>query len=353
MIEKAVDFIKGINGKTALIFDNDGDGIGAAAIIAKYLKTIFNRYPETVPKIDDPFFLREADFEKIRDFSFIITLDVPFDERPKYILKLAKKSKVLVIDHHQVHKNLNGHRNIVHVNPELCQTKFPSYKYCVSKIVYDILSRVNNIEGSDWLSAIGIVNDKCEDTWKDFLDNVYRKYSISAKDLRLVNDIVNSGYYHSGEKGVKVGYKACLEASSPVDIIMARTPSSKKLKRFYNSIEKEIASVMKSWKKKAEIFEDKKLIILRLDTKISINSPISSKISTEKPNYTVIVARKKGDMTSASFRRQDEKINCGKLANNLTKNLRNAKGGGHIPAAGATIMSKNWKIFREKILDLL
>jgi single-stranded DNA-specific DHH superfamily exonuclease len=353
MLEKAVKFINNIDGKkAAVIFDNDGDGIGSAAMIAKFLKTIFKKYPEAISKTSDLYFITKEIFQRLRKFDFIITLDIAFDEKPEHILKLAKKSKILVIDHHQIHENLNKYKNIVHINPELWQTKFPSYKYCVSKIVYDIISKISNTENLEWLTGIGIVNDKCEDVWKDFLNRTCKKYKISLRELKLVNDIITSGYYYSGIKGAKIGYQACLEASSPLDILSASTPSSKKLKNFYNSIEREIVSITKNWKKNAEVFEDKKLIILELNTKFSVNSPISTKISTEKPDYTVIVARKKGKETFISLRRQDKKINCGELASSAIKNLKNAKGGGHIPAAGASIMSKDWKIFRKRILEL-
>lgn len=353
MIEKAAEFIRGIDGKVAIIYDNDGDGIGAASIISKAFKNIFGKYPKAEAKTNDPFFINQNTFQAIKDFGFIITVDISFDEKPSYILKLAKKSKILIIDHHQIHENLNKYKNIAHVNPELWKTKFPSYGYCVSKIAYDALSEITNTENLDWLAGMGIVNDKCEIFWKTFLDDIYRKYKITSKELRLVNDIVNSGYYHSGLKGVQTAYKACLEASSPSDITKARTPSSEKLKRFYNSIEREIATVIKNWKKNAEIIENKKLIILKLHTKSSINSPISTKISEEKPHYTVVVMREKDGMIFTSLRHQDKKVNCGELAGNATKNLENAKGGGHVPAAGASIMSKDWKVFKKRLVASL
>ena len=349
IIENAVNFIKNIDGETAIIYDNDGDGISSTAIFSRVLKS----HAKTVAKTGDEFFISEKIFQKIKKFNFIITLDIPFDERPYYILKLAKKSKVLVIDHHQIHKNLNVFKNVLHVNPELWQNNFPSFKYCVSKIIFDIMSMIKSIENLDWLAAIGIVNDKCEDLWKDFLDSIYEKYNIKFSDIKLANDIINSGYYCFGTRGAEIGYKACLEATSPKDIINAKTPNSRKLKILYKRIEKEIKMASSKWRKKAEIFEDKKLIILKLDTKLPINSPISTKISIEKPNYTVIVTRKKGNMTFVSLRRQDGKVNCGELAGNATRGLKNAKGGGHVPAAGASITSKEWKFFRSRILDLL
>jgi single-stranded DNA-specific DHH superfamily exonuclease len=355
MMKKAVELLReNGNKKTLIMFDTDGDGIGAASVIFKTLKKVFSKNAEAVPVNHGLYVANEDALKEIkrRKIDFIITVDIPVDEYPKYILTLAKKSKILIIDHHQIHKNLNKYKNILHVNPNLWETEIPSYKYCSSKIVYDICSGLTDIEDLDWLAGIGIVNDMCDDIWKIFLNKIYKKYNLSLSKLRLINDIVNSSYYYSGKMSAKIGYRACLEASSPFDILKARTPSSKKLKKMYNKIEKEIASSIKNWKGNAEIFENKKLIILRLKTRFPISSPISTTISLEKPNYTVVVAREEGKMTYMSLRRQDKRIDCGKIASSITKNLKSSSGGGHIPAAGAHILSKDWGILRKRILDL-
>jgi single-stranded DNA-specific DHH superfamily exonuclease len=355
MLKKAAEFLKEIdNKKTLIIFDTDGDGIGSAAILAKTMKRIFKRMPEAMPANHGLSFIDSSMVKKIKSkkFDAIITVDAAVDEKPEYVLELAKKSRILIIDHHQIHRNLNNSK-ILHVNPNLWKTKFVSYKYCTSKIVYDICSKLTNIEDLDWLAGIGIVNDKSEDTWKGFLKGVYKKYKISSPKLRLTNDIITSGYCYSGRKGVMTGYRACLETSSPVDILRAKTNNTRRLKKFYDIIEGEIVSEMKNWKRNAEIIEDKKLIILKLNTKFSISSPISTKISFEKPHYTVLVIRKNGKVFYMSLRRQDKEVDCGRIAEKVIKNLKDASGGGHIPAAGIHIMSKDWKIFRKRVLELL
>lgn len=355
MLKEAAEFLKEFgNKKTLIIFDTDGDGIGSAAILAKTIKRVFKRMPEAMPANHGLSFIDSSMVKKIKSkkFDVIITVDAAVDEKPEYVFELAKKSRILIIDHHQIHRNLNSYK-ILHVNPNLWKTKFVSYKYCTSKIVYDICSKLTNIEDLDWLAGIGIVNDKSEDTWKDFLGVVYKKYKISPPKLRLTNDIITSGYSYSGSKGVMTGYKACLEASSPVDILRAKTSNTRRLKKFYDVIEGEIVSEMKNWRRNAEIIEDKKLIILRLNTRFSISSPISTKISFENPHYTVLVIRKHGKVIYMSFRRQDKEVDCGRIAEKAVKNLKDASGGGHIPAAGIHIMSKDWKIFRKRLLELL
>ncbi len=356
MLKGVADFIKkNGNKKTVIIFDTDGDGIGAATILVKTFKRIFNKTPKTIPANHSLFFTTKDIHQEIKkkEFDTVITVDMAVDERPNYILKLAKKSKILIIDHHQVHKNLNKYKNILHINPILLKIKIPPYKYCTSKIVYDICKELTDIEDLDWLVGIGIVNDKCEEKWKDFLNKIYKKYNLSLSELKLINNMITSSYYHSGIEGIKIGFKACLEASSPIDILKMKTANSKKLRKFYDIIEKEINLTIKKWKKNAKIIENKKLIILELNTNFSISSPISTKISFEKPNYTIIVTRKKDKITYVSLRRQDKKINCGRIARMATKNLKNSNGGGHIPAAGAHIMTKDWNEFVKRILTLL
>jgi len=354
MLKKAVDFIKkNGNKKTVIIFDTDGDGIGAAAILAKTFKKLFKKTPKAMPADHGLLFITKKMFKENKKFDIVITVDIAIDEKPDYILKLAKKSKVLIIDHHQIHRNLNRIKNILHFNPSLWKIKIPSYKYCTSKIVYDICNKLTNIEDLDWLAGMGIVNDRGEDVWKVFLNKIYKKHNLSLSKLKLINNIITSSYHHSGASGVKIGYKVCLESSSPLDILKAKTPNSKKLKKFYDAIEKEIILTMKNWKRNAEIIENKKLIILKLNTKFSINSPISTKVSEEKPHYTVVVAREKNKMIYMSLRRQDKKVNCGKKATKISESLKNSSGGGHMPAAGIHIMSKDWKTFRKRILSLL
>ena len=73
-------------------------------------------------------------------------------------------------------------------------------------------------------------------------------------------------------------------------------------------------------------------------------------LSIRNPNYTFVIFRKMGDFTNISLRRQDGKVDCGKLAMLATKNLKNSNGGGHTPAAGAFIMTRDLEKFKENVL---
>lgn len=360
MMKKAIEFIKNCKGKTVLVYDTDGDGIGAAVIVAKTLERLFSKFPVAIPNSHDENFITKKLYKEIlkQKPKFIITLDMPADQGLDFVLKLAKKSKILVIDHHQIHNNLNKFENIVHLNPVFLKIKMLPYKYCVSKIAYDICSKIINIEDLNWLAGIGIINDYCGEEWKDFLDEVYKKYTdLIGKELYSFDSnlgyichLISSGYYF-GKKYRGLGYKACLEAPSPAELLKAETPISKKLKKLYEKVETEIKKAMKNWKKDAEIVENKKLIFLKLKTKMLIQSPISTKISLEKPDYTIVVINTSNEKAYISIRRRDGKVDCGKLASTVVKGLKNSSGGGHVPAAGANILKKDLEEFKNRMFN--
>jgi len=364
MIEKAADFIKKCNEKTAIIYDVDGDSIGSAVIIAKTIERLFNYIPETFIISHDLFAVDRGIYKEINDerISNVIIVDISVDEEPSYILKMAKKSKVLILDHHQIRKDLNKFENILHVNPFFWNSKVEPVKYCVSKLSYDVCSTITDIEDLAWLAALGIINDYCGETWKEFLDKLYQRYPILKEgsepysfdsNLGLIDHIVTSGYYHSGIRGSKIAYEACLEATSPLDLLEFKTPKSRVLKNFYDEVQKEIKAVMVSWKKDAEIHEDKKLVFLELKTKFAIKSPISTMLGIKNPNCTFVIFRRQGNYFNISLRREDGKVDCGKLAELATKNLEEGGGGGHIPAAGAHIMAKDLEKFKESVIKIL
>jgi oligoribonuclease NrnB/cAMP/cGMP phosphodiesterase (DHH superfamily) len=364
MIDKAVNFIKNCNEKTAIIYDIDGDSIGSAIIVAKTIERLFDYIPTAFIINHELFTVDKGIYKEVIDKKVknVIIVDVAIDETPEYVLKIDKKVKILILDHHQVHRDLNKFSNIIHVNPYFWNSKVEPVKYCTSKLTYDICSRITDIEDLVWLAGLGIINDYCGEQWKDFLDKLYEKYPILKKgkepysfesNFGLIDHIVTSGYYHSGLRGGKIAYEACLEASSPLDLLEARTSKAKTLMEFYCEVQEEINKVMSNWRKYAEIHEDKKLVFLELKTRFAIKSPISTMLGIRNPNYTFIIFREKGNFIQISLRREDGKVDCGKLAEFATKNLENANGGGHAPAAGANIMANDLEKFKENVLKYL
>jgi hypothetical protein len=209
---------------------------------------------------------------------------------------------------------------------------------------------------------LGIINDYCGEQWKDFLDTVYERYPVLKEgkepysfdsNLGLINHMITSGYYHSGLRGGKLAFEACLEVSSPLDLLEAKTSKAKILRDLYLEVQEEIDYIVNNWENFAETYKDKKLVFIELKTKFSIQSPISTILSIRNPNLTLVIYRKKGEFVHVSIRRNDGKVDCGRLAEFATKGLENANGGGHKPAAGAHVLAKDLDKFKENILNFL
>jgi len=364
MIEKAVNFIKSCSEKTAIIYDIDGDSIGSAVIIAKTIERLFDYIPQAFIISHELLASEKGIFKKINDKKIknVVIVDISIDEEPEPILKIAKTSNVMIIDHHQIHNDLNKFDNIIQVNPFFLNTKIEPFRYCTSKLTYDICSRATDIKDLAWLAGLGIINDYCGEQWKDFLEEIYEKYPSLKEgkepysfnsNFGLIDHMITSGYYHSGMKGGKIAYEACLEAESPLDLLKARTSKARLLKEFHEEVQEDIDKIVEEWKKCAEIYQDKKLVFLELKSRFAIKSPVSTILGIKNPTYTFVIFMIKGDFINISIRREDGKVDCGKLATIATKNLKNASGGGHAPAAGAQIMTSDLKKFKENVINYL
>lgn len=352
MFTKAAALLKGCK-SFLIIFDTDGDGIGSAAIFSKAIERTFGVLPKAMHKENGLSFISDETLERVLGkYDAVIILDITASERPEHVKEMARYSKVLIVDHHQTKNDMNC-ENIVQINPDIIKSKTASHRYCTSKLSYDICANFCDVDDLSWLAAIGIANDMAMKSWQAFLRKVYRKHGINSEKLIEANNIITSSYQFSKKPGNLIGYKACMEASGPEDILKARTSNAKKLWRFYSIIEGEIRKNVESWRKNACVFEDKKLLILEIKTRFSISSAVSTLLSLSMPHHTIIVARKMGRTVSVSFRRQDKKVNCSQLAKKVASMFHNASGGGHVPAAGMKLMTKDWEKAKKKIQEIL
>ncbi len=360
-MQKAAEFIKNCSEKTAIIYDVDGDSIGSAGIISKVIERLFGYVPKAHVINHDMFAIDRGIYKNVQKDKIknLIMVDFAVDEQPEYVVKLAEKAKILVIDHHQLHGDMNKIENILYVNPHLWKSEVEPVKYCVSKMTYDICEKITDIKELGWLAGIGIINDSCGVQWKEFLDSVYKIYPVLKKgsepysfdsNLGLINHMITAGYYHSGLRGARLAYSACLEVETPLDLLEARTPKARLLKRMYDEVQADIRNAVDNWRDCAEEHGD--LAFVTLKTKFPVGSPVSTMLGIRNPDRTMVIMRQKGDSFHASFRRNDCKHNMGKLATEATKGLENANGGGHIPAAGAHFLKKDLEKFKENVLRL-
>src|SRR3989338_11066201 len=133
-MEKAVEFLKNIKktDNVVIIFNNDGDGICSCALIRRLLaKKGVEPYIISQPMPPDKYLQKRL---QTTIPTKIIFLDMAIDQQPHIVKRFSSISDILIVDHHTIHKNMNG-KNIVHYNPRFNgKGIYQSTTYCAYKI---------------------------------------------------------------------------------------------------------------------------------------------------------------------------------------------------------------------------
>src|SRR3989338_9214451 len=173
-MNKAIEFIKNIgkNDGVVIIFNNDGDGICSCALFMKYLKKIGNE-PYI---INQPMPLDQNIIKRIQTSlpNKIVFLDMAVDQQSDIVKKLKGIADILVIDHHQIYKDLNS-ENVVHHNPRL---ENPKLYQSTTYLVYKLLSEIDDYSNYLWIAAAGMISDYNLEDSKDVVEEIRKAYSV-------------------------------------------------------------------------------------------------------------------------------------------------------------------------------
>ncbi|MFQ6009786.1 MAG: DHH family phosphoesterase, partial [Candidatus Aenigmatarchaeota archaeon] len=149
-MKDAVGFLKSIEGSAGIFFHADCDGSCSAALVLALLKNRGLRPKVLAGELDEEFF--EA-FAKQKVGS-VIFLDLAVDQYPE-LLGPFRKRKVLVIDHHVIHNDLNK-MGFIHINPRF---KNPELYTSASLVTFDICSKAG-LKSRKWIAKLGAVGDR-------------------------------------------------------------------------------------------------------------------------------------------------------------------------------------------------
>ncbi|MEA3378013.1 MAG: DHHA1 domain-containing protein [Nanoarchaeota archaeon] len=346
-------FIEGIskNDKIALFFDPDPDGICAGVLIFKAIEKLIGK------KIDLILFqehgdlkINEINIKKLKacNINKIFMADLAVDEFPEPIMEISNFAELCIFDHHAIYKNLNSEK-ILHIKPQMLDYPTPS-AYVTAKLVYDSFSPYVDLSNYDWLAAIGIIGDAALKKWKDFVYGVCKKYDIEITNIfssklssamRLIAAAPEFGF-----NVIRECFDIVCLAEKMEDIL------DSSLIKYREIINKEMYKVLNDFKRNAERHGD--LIFYEFNSKYTIGSTLSTRVSFREPNKTFIVIQENdGDYLKLSLRRQDFKVKVNELVAEAVKDLEDASGGGHIPAAGGRIKKKDLKKFKQRIMEIL
>ncbi len=344
---EAVQFLKDINVKDEIIivFNNDGDGISSCAILMKYLETTGKKKPYI---ISQPMPMDKNLVNRIKTAlpNKIIFLDLVVDQQEDILKRVRGFSDILIVDHHQIIKNLNGN-NVVMFNPRFTR---PTIYQSTTYLVYKVCSELVDLSDYLWLAGIGIVSDYNLEDSTDTVEKIAKKYKIEVLYESFMGRIADM---ISATRATKM-----MSCEEMVPFFMRVVDPTKiedekdgdKLVKSYHIVEDELSSLLLDAQENCT--KDGNIILYNAKSKYNLDSSLSTKLSEKHMDKLVIVYSKKGSRYKISARNQKKKINAGKVMKLASKGLK-ASGGGHEAAAGATVDEKDWEKFLKNVEELV
>lgn len=332
---KFAEFIANLNDKdiVALISHTDLDGLTAAKITNQVIDANiikFVNYPDI--NLD---LIKELKKKKV---TKIIMTDLSIESQ-EFITEAEKFAHILIIDHHPPLKDFNSDR-----------TTFMNAKdFCAGYLCYYLFSKIENLEKWDWLAAAASISDWAYFQNKEFMTETLKKHgdSFVVKD----NSIRKSGKFWELQWGFVLALiNTQGELNQTFEYITEKLEVHPELKKHTEELQKEIDKSIEEFKTEKEEFSSGYFWLPKHKSKVG--SIISTLISSENYHKSILIIKEDDDTCGVSARRQDKKIDMGKLLKELTIGFDNASAGGHIPAAGATFPKKYLEEFLKRIRAL-
>ncbi len=342
-MKRAVEFLNKIKQKddVIIIFNNDADGICSGVLVEKIL------YENTGKRsfaIAQPMPPEKNLIRKIQSTlpTKIILTDMAIDQQPQLVRKLASISDVLILDHHQMKKNMTS-RNVVHYNPRMDD---PRVYQSTSYIAYNICSMIKDMQDSLWIAAVGMVADYDLTSSQDVVEEIKKKFSIEGKLydswIGRIADMIEAARSSKAYTCEQM-FEIFFSAKSQEDIFKNHT-----LLEAYKEVQNEIMSVLNDAKANAE-FTDR-IMFYNIKSKYNLSSIISTRLSEMYENRLIVVYQKAGNKIKVSARCQ-KGMNVGKIMETATESI--GSGGGHEAAAGATFDANKWEEFKQNVIKLV
>ncbi len=346
-MKKAIDFLNNITEKDeiVIIFNNDGDGICSCVLLNKFLESSGKKKPYL---ISQPMPMDKNIIQRVQTGvpHKMIILDIAADQQQNILKKLGGICDILIIDHHQVFKNMNTH-NIVHYNPRMEQHDiYKSTSYCM----YKICSKITDMAEWLWVAGVGMVSDYNLNDSKDVVKLLKEKYDLEEPlyetKLGRIADMISSTRATNAlscEQMVNIFETSTFEG-------LEKTKNGEKMEESYNTIKQEMVSLVEDADNNAE--KVGKIVFYNIKSKFNLASALSTKVSEKFKNNLVLIYERKGGRVKVSARNQAKNINAGNAMQRAAK-IVGGSGGGHEAAAGATVPADEWDKFRDTLVKIV
>ena len=352
--KRSADFLGGIK-KTdgiVIIYNNDGDGISACALMMKFLEKSDHKKPYI---ISQPMPMDKNLTQRVKTGipHKIIFLDMAADQQENIVKQMRGLGDVLIVDHHQVHKNLNsGHTNdskpvVVHYNPRMNNSNtYQSTSYCI----YKICSKLMDMEDCLWIAGVGMVADYNLNDSKDIVKALRDKYGFTEEklyDTKLgrIADMISAT---SATKALSYEQMVGVMMNADLDDF-EKAPHADKMVESNEIIRHEMQILTEDAESTME--RSGKVLIYNMKSKYNLSSPLSTKLSEKYPKNLLVIYQVAGNRLKISSRNQAKNVNAARVMERAAKSV-GGSGGGHDAAAGATIPRDKWEEFKETMIKM-
>lgn len=332
--QRFFDFIRRLNekDKIALISHSDLDGVASSKLASKIVDVKFMKFI-------DYFDINEGLVNELKTngINKIIFTDISF-EKGEIVKELEKFAEILIIDHHLFTLDLNSDKTV-----------FISVDgYCASYLCYYLFSKIENLTMLDWLVAAASLSDFCYHKNAEWLEQVEKKYGerFSIQEMAKLSRIYDVSLklsltliYFRGK--VDETYK----------MLGDNIESAENLENYAKDVQREINESAERFEKEKNAFKSGEGYFWEFAPEFFIKSILINHLSIRHPDKTMILVQNNDSYYEISARRKDGKTNIVELLKNLGRGL-DVSSGGHMFAAGATILPKYIPYFRERLRNL-
>ncbi len=359
-LDAAVAFLRALtsNDRVAVLYDDDGDGMSAAASVVVGVERLTGKPPFLVKTFEHtPAYIDELLPQKMQaeGVTKIITVDKPIDQKGEAFLRaLEKIAPVLVIDHHKIYCDYHSPRFIM-VKPHIVWETEPS-SFPTAILAYTLFSMVTDLSDKDWIPCIGIVSDSTYPRWKKMVDASAEKWGLEA----VKDDPFDVSF------GILSATIYCTQILSSyqmpelLDLIVAAEHPNDVLnsgfRSLVNVIDEEVADWMERLKTDIQLFPEIELALASVQPRHGIKSLLINKLSRDRySNWNLLILQDvaNGTRVTLSARRQDFKVPMNDMLEFATKGMVEANAGGHVPAAGGLIRKDDEEKFIENVKTFL
>lgn len=321
--------LENLSGRGLIIHHWDTDGICSACLLMKHLsnKNIVNKTPEL-----GNYYLTEEELDDYSKYDFVIIADMNFPE--ENILRLAKKAKVTIFDHHlgKLIKEVFHHNPVIKgENPD----EWPSASWIINSFLD------NDINLFALLGIVGDHEQKIENNkpFYKIITDFCNRNNLNFDSMLKMIYLLDSNYKLGDKKAVEEAPHLLLINDSPA-YILDNEKWNKNLKKLDKVINKQL-------EKPGKLING--IIFKKINTSYNIISTITRKIAWERGKNTIVA--------NTGFFKDKDQIYMRSSKNTEPMILRGKslgfKCGGKEEVLGAVVPKDKTDSFVQELLDFL